>query len=548
MKLLNLAQGSPEWLAHRATCWNASEAAMMLGVSPYLTRSALVKWRATGIAPEYDDATLRAFAEGHRAEALARPLAETMLGEDLYPCVGVIDGTKYSASLDGITLDGKTVFEHKLLNEELREAIRPNNSIMAIPEFHRIQMEHQCLVSGAERVLFMASEWDRDGDLIEERHCWYYPDADLRARIVAGWAQFDADVDAYVPQETRPAAVAAVVEGFGALSLRVEGRVLASNLDAFRADADAFISRLPKPAELETDQDFADADAAVKACAEAETRIKAAKDSALAQMADVDAVLRTADAIAETIRIARLALDKAVKAEKDRRKSEIVAAGVDAVRAHYATINATLGEHAILAPQSLTIDIGGAIKNLRTLSSITDAVNAAVAGAKIAASQRAEAVRASIAAMAEASAGHETLFADRVQLCATKAPDDIRNLAAARIFEHKRLEAAREVATEVQKFDAQQKPESVAQQVEQLPSKQTVAGSTPAGLSNARIRLGEINARIAPLSITADGLAQLGFTAVGTDRAAKLYVASDWPAICDALISRITAAAVARAA
>src|SRR5690606_18079930 len=132
-------------------------------------------------------------------------------------------------------------------------------------------------------------------------------------KLIAGWNQFDADVAAYIPEESQAAPVATVVEGFGTLSLRVEGRVIASNLDAFRAGAEAFISRLPKPAELQTDQDFADAEGAVKACAEAESRIKAATESALAQMSDVDAVLRTARTVAETIRAARLALDKAVK-------------------------------------------------------------------------------------------------------------------------------------------------------------------------------------------------------------------------------------------
>ena len=35
------------------------------------------------------------------------------------------------------------------------------------------------------------------------------------------------------------------------------------------------------------------------------------------------------------------------------------------------------------------------------------------------------------------------LFADAVQLCATKQPDDLRNLIAARIAEHDRQEAER---------------------------------------------------------------------------------------------------------
>jgi predicted phage-related endonuclease len=67
-------QGSPEWHAHRATCFNASDAPAMLGCSPYQTRTDLLHQLHTGITPEHDAATEQRFADGHRYEALARPL------------------------------------------------------------------------------------------------------------------------------------------------------------------------------------------------------------------------------------------------------------------------------------------------------------------------------------------------------------------------------------------------------------------------------------------------------------------------------------------
>ena len=57
----------------------------------------------------------------------------------------------------------------------------------------------------------------------------------------------------------------------------------------------------------------------------------------------------------------------------------------------------------------------------------------------------------------------------------------------------------------------------------------------------------EINAAIAPLSITADGLAALGFRPGGTERAAKLYAGEDFPRICAALV-QVIQQAPARAA
>jgi len=63
-------------------------------------------------------------------------------------------------------------------------------------------------------------------------------------------------------------------------------------------------------------------------------------------------------------------------------------------------------------------------------------------------------------------------------------------------------------------------------------------------MAGARIRLGEINALIAPLSISAEGLAQLGFNPVATDKAAKLYDASRFEAIKAALSGVISRAAL----
>lgn len=70
----------------------------------------------------------------------------------------------------------------------------------------------------------------------------------------------------------------------------------------------------------------------------------------------------------------------------------------------------------------------------------------------------------------------------------------------------------------------------------------------PARDSGARLKLGELNARLAPLSISADGLVELGFPHVATEKAAKLYRASDWPAICAALVKHLTEAGARPAA
>ena len=570
MIVVNLQQGTPEWDAHRAHHHNASEAPAMLGLSPYKTRAQLVREHATGITAEIDDATQRRFDDGHRFEAMARPLAEQLIGEDLFPCVGVLEGTSYSASFDGLTMLCDTAFEHKSLNDAIRAAIPAGvDNAAGLPEYLRVQMEQQCLVSGATRVLFMASKWNGD-TLVEERHCWYYPDAALRARIKAGWEQFEIDVAEYQtePEVIAPAAGRAP-DQLPALSISVTGMVTASNLAEFKANALAVLGNINR--DLRTDDDFADAEKTVKWCKGVEERIEATKQQVLGQTADIEAVFRTMDEVAAETRRIRLELDKQVTKDKDARKAEIVAAGAAAVRAHFDTINATLGAHAFQPAQSLTLDLGAAIKGKRTLSSMRDAIDSAVAREKIEASQRAERVRACIAII-EQHAEHRHLFADAVQLCATKQPDDLRNLVAARVAEHQkreadRIEAERErirkeeadrLEREQRERDAQaerdrisaEKPAPTPEPAQPAPAPvvvQQAANTQPARVapadSGARIALGDICARIAPLTITAAGLAQLGFQPVATERSAKLYAASDFRHICDALHGVVSAAA-----
>lgn len=330
--------------------------------------------------------------------------------------------------------------------------------------------------------------------------------------------------------------------------------VTASNLAQWKDAAIAVFQGIST--DLHTDQDFADAEKTVKWCGDIEDQLKAAKQHALGQTASIDELFRTIDAISAEARAKRLDLDKLVKARKDAIRGEIIAAGAASVRAHFDAINATLGQHAFQPAQSLTLDLGAAIKGKRTISSMRDAVDAAAANTKIEASQRAERVRACIAIL-DQHAEHRHLFADAVQLCATKQPDDLRNLIAARVAEHqqreaKRLEAERERIREeeaarlerdraaAELATAKASPEGAelsppAQRLHEQEGAQRFAehhrvASAPAG---KRIKLGDINARIAPLSITADGLAQLGFQPVGIERSAKLYNLADLPVMCE---------------
>ena len=416
----------------------------------------------------------------------------------------------------------------------------------------------------------MASRWDSDDVLIDEAHCWYWPDAALRARIVAGWEQFERDLADYKPEAVTTKPAGRSPETLPALRIEAKGMVTASNMAEFREHAMAVLGQINR--NLQTDEDFADAESTVKWCSGVEDRLSSAKANVLAQMADVDAVCRTIDDVqAETRRI-RLELDRLVKAEKENRKAQIVQAGVDAVRAHYAATSQTLGAYpsCLAFPAGLPAEIGASIKGLKTLTSMREKVDAAVANAKIAASQKADAIRIN-AAILDEHKEHAFLFTDCARIVAEKSADDLRNLVAARIAEHKAREEAK-LEAERQRIRAEEQAKAERAARDELERERAaeakthekplppvtmtvvqpqafVAPAQPAAPPSSRtIKLGDVNAALAPLSITAEGLASIGFASCGQDRAAKLYQADDLPRILHKLSDRLRHLALQAAA
>jgi putative phage-type endonuclease len=446
MKIHSLIQGSPEWLAYRTQHFNASDAPAMLGVSPYKTRAALLREMHSGVAPAVDIGTQKRYDNGHRAEALARPLAEEFIGQELYPVTG--SEGRLSASFDGLTLDESEALEHKALNIELRRAIQDEDSGPQLPIYHRVQMEQQLLISGARRVLFMASEWADEDTLVEERHCWYYPDPKLRRQIVEGWAQFERDLAAYVlPDAAEPPAVGKAPETLPALRIEVTGEVTASNLAEFKQTALAAISSVNR--NLVTDQDFADADKAIKWCGDVESRLAAAKEHALSQTASIDALFKALDDIAAESKRVRLDLTKVVDRRKLEVREQAIVHARRALDAHIATLNA---EIAPMRLPGVAADFAGAIKGKRTVASMQDALDGVLSVAKIAAEADARAIRANLAAFKERAAGLEFLFADLGDIV-HKAADDFILLVQARIDAHKAAEERRRAEADARRIE-----------------------------------------------------------------------------------------------
>ena len=547
MQIVNAPQGSAEWHAHRAQSLNASDAPAMMGCSPYKSRGELVRQMATGVTAEVDPATQRRFDDGHRYEALARPLAEGIIGEELYPVVGYIEltgGKRLSASFDGLTLAGDIAFEHKSLNDDLRQIMQPGCTGADLPPLYRVQMEQQLAVSGAERVLFMASKWHWDeqvGEYVldDSRHCWYTSDLALRKQVIESWGVIIEDAAAYQPGNEQPALVlepARTPETLPALLIEVSGSVTRSNLEPFKLHALEVIGGIKT--DLQNDQDFADAEATVKWLkADVADQLKAAKTHAQAQMHDVDALFRAIDDIVAAADNKRLQLEKLVKTRKDEIRASIISAAQQALDAHVAELNNRMPQPWLNRIMGAFVDV---IRGKRSLTSMQDAIDAELARCKIEANELAGRLQDNAAALRD-DEGRDWmfLFAD-FKVAGLKPAEDFRAIAAHRIQQHQQAEADRaraEGEAKARAAAALQQAAATSAPVEQ--STRADVSATMSAEDAPMLRLGQINELLAPVKIDADGLAALGFQPAAKDKSARLYLASDLPAICDAIASHV---------
>lgn len=402
MKIQNLQQGTPEWHQYRANHFNASDAAAMLGVSPYKSRNELLCELATGNAQEIDEATQKRFDLGHKFEALARPIAEEIIGDSLYPVTGAVD--RLSASFDGITLDRQVIWEHKTLNATLAACTESSD----LPVQYRVQMEHQLHVSGAEKCLFMASTWSPAHELINKIELWYYPDQALREKLLQGWEQFAIDLENYSVQTVQAPVLPAISKELITPIINVSGAIsLKSNLEDFGFQLHTFIEGINK--QPVDDQEFADAESAIKVLEKAETALTEAENQAMAQTVTVDDMRKTVAQLKETARQARLALEKQVKSRKEQIKLDIINDGKRQFQDHLAKLNSEIAPAKI---KDVTPDFATAAKNKRTLSSLKEAVGVCLANAKIDANTQASKLRKNLGTFNELASEVKFLFAD----------------------------------------------------------------------------------------------------------------------------------------
>jgi putative phage-type endonuclease len=430
MKILETGiQGSFEWLQARKNTFGASEASAMLGISSYKTRDQLLKEKATGITPDVDASTQARFDRGHEIEATMRPVAEEIIGDELYPVSGALESNELiTASFDGLTMLNDVAWECKTLNKKLRESL----SLGIIPDEYHPQLEQQLLVSGAEKSLFMAGQSPDD-----YLYAWYTSNQELRQRIILGWEQFEIDMQNYQHSEAAPVAVAAPIRELPAITYRLNGFALQSNLADYKAAALQLVEDSKKP--LETDQDFADREALCKSFKTAEDKLKNIRDMVIGEVADIDRFCKDIEQIGELIRQARLAGEKQITSRKESIKAEIVREAGFALTEFLADLSKSI---APLQLPSITADFAGAIKGKKTVESLKSACNDLLASTKIEANQIHNKISLNQKTLREQASEYPFLFADEQQLV-MKENDDLVAVIKNRINDHKEQEQAR---------------------------------------------------------------------------------------------------------
>ena len=151
--ILKLVQGTKEWQDHRARSRNASETPAVLGASPWQTPYGLWLIRTGRKVQEVTPA----MQYGTQMEPAARAAYEKLTVQVMEPLV-LTEGD-YSASTDGVTLDGELILECKCPYRGRESELWKAVAVGEVPAHYWWQVQHQLMVAGAA----LAHLWVFDG-------------------------------------------------------------------------------------------------------------------------------------------------------------------------------------------------------------------------------------------------------------------------------------------------------------------------------------------------------------------------------------------------
>jgi predicted phage-related endonuclease len=504
MIIIKQQQGSDEWKANRQNQRNASEASMIMGVHSNVKRDQLLHMKATATEQEFSDFVQKFVLDrGHEIEALARPIIEKRIGDELFPRAGKTDDEYLYSSFDGLNFARTIVWECKQWNKQ--KAVDVSNQI--VPECDYWQVVQEMEVSGAELAVYTVTDGTEENTISVEIK---RPDADIK-KLYAAWKQFDQDLEIYKTKlangeiKQTVQAQAEVLLDLPAITFNIDkDMALTSNFDKFKEQARELIKKSREP--LVTDDDFATAESLVKVFKSAEEKLSGLSEQVISEVSDIDAFIKELKQVSEGMRQARLATEKLVTAEKQNRRQEIINKAQHDLNNHIQAQQTKLDGYALPAYNA---DFAGAMRGKKTIESLQSAANDCLANAKIVISQQADEGAANLKAFNELAVDHKFLFAD-LQQNLFKPADDFTAMVKSRISDHKeaeekRLEAERERIRQEEAAKAAKQPEPEPEELplaaEKPALKQQVnavmdnkkSGGELSGIVNADLLDAEIN-------------------------------------------------------
>ncbi len=178
MKIIELEQGSPEWLAWRKTVITATDCPAIMGSSPWAT--AYKCWQRKLSLVE-EQKSNEAMERGKRLEPKARAQFIERYGINMTSLV--VESSEFNflgASLDGLSDCHRFVLEIKCGGSNLHRQAGEGY----IPPYYVDQIQHQLLVTGAEKAFYYSFDGE-DGIMLE-----VFPDKDFQARFMPKAREF----------------------------------------------------------------------------------------------------------------------------------------------------------------------------------------------------------------------------------------------------------------------------------------------------------------------------------------------------------------------
>ncbi|MEE3704565.1 YqaJ viral recombinase family protein [Campylobacter sp. CX2-8023-23] len=182
--IVDLIQGSHEWLEYRKSKFNASETPSILGIGfnkPY--QIALIK------KGKFKPFISEAMRQGNQYEPMIREQINQKYNLELEPVVMVSDDDdRFLASLDGADLDKKVFCEIKFSKNEF-EYVKANDKPS---DKYYYQIQHQFYVSNLSRCIYAVGYIDDNFEL-SISHIEVSRDDETIDKIKKAWDKFEKD-------------------------------------------------------------------------------------------------------------------------------------------------------------------------------------------------------------------------------------------------------------------------------------------------------------------------------------------------------------------